>query len=341
MGYTVNTMDMKTAMQRVAFALILCLGLLLGCQETDSDAAVALLPSPTAEAPSTPLPTAAPSPTATATPSPTPTATPSPTPAGLIGGKYDVFSYEGVMEGDLSYVSDKLSIRLSTHTDNPYSRSRLVYYVADIYLQDITSFRTAAAKDFLTDSRRPMKTVAAGVNAILAANGDFSCGKKSLLMIRNGNLEQLAFSRNRETCLLYRDGTMAVFTPDTLSEADLDMDRIWQAWQFGPYLINEDGTPRTAYTTNANFGQNPRTVLGYYEPGHYCLVVVDGRKSSHSLGLTLPELSQLMVDLGCTQAFNLDGGATSQLYWQGDIFNVPSGNRNQLDILYFVEPEGE
>ena len=79
-------------------------------------------------------------------------------------------------------------------------------------------------------------------------------------------------------------------------------------------------------------------MFGYYEPGHYCFVVVEGR-TKNSEGLTFWDLAKLMVDLGCTQAFNLDGGATSVLYWDDRICNETSGERSQVDIIYLVEPE--
>ncbi len=43
-------------------------------------------------------------------------------------------------------------------------------------------------------------------------------------------------------------------------------------------------------------------------PYHYVIVVADGREEGYSEGLTLEELSQLMYDLNCIDAYNLDGG---------------------------------
>ena len=132
---------------------------------------------------------------------------------------------------------------------------------------------------------------------------------------------------------------MSVYSYDDF-DPNMDLSDVWQGWQFGPYLINEDGTPRTEFPTYQIKTNNPRTVLGYYEPGHYCFVVVDGRRSGYSQGLTLKNLAQLMVDLGCVQAYNMDGGASSQFFWNGKLFNRPSGDglRPITDIVYLVEP---
>ena len=71
-------------------------------------------------------------------------------------------------------------------------------------------------------------------------------------------------------------------------------------------------------------------------------MVVDGRQGSYSRGLTLVELSELMVSLGCTVAYNLDGGDSAQLYWQGRIYNSPSDDgRSMSDIVYLIDPQNE
>ena len=135
---------------------------------------------------------------------------------------------------------------------------------------------------------------------------------------------------------------MKVFTAE---EFDLEADffNVWQGWQFGPYLIEEDGTPRADYPNYSIRVNNPRTVLGYYEPGHYCFVIVEGRQGKYSRGLTLSTLAELMVDLGCQQAYNMDGGNSSQLYWNHKLYNKPSGSylRGLSDIIYIAEPVGD
>jgi exopolysaccharide biosynthesis protein len=61
---------------------------------------------------------------------------------------------------------------------------------------------------------------------------------------------------------------------------------------------------------------NPRTAIGIIDNLHYVFVVSDGR-TSQSAGLTLYELANIMKDLGCTTAYNLDGGGSSTMYFNG------------------------
>ena len=71
---------------------------------------------------------------------------------------------------------------------------------------------------------------------------------------------------------------------------------------------------------------NPRSVLGYYEPGHYAFLVVDGR-TKESKGVTMQELSQLCETLGFARAYNLDGGRSSVLISTQGFVNEPLSRR--------------
>ena len=114
-------------------------------------------------------------------------------------------------------------------------------------------------------------------------------------------------------------------------------DGAWQAWTFGPGLLDIDGGIITSFnSTSRIISANPRTAIGYYEPGHYCLIVVDGR--GESSGMSLSEMSRLFNELGCKAAYNLDGGNSSIMVWQDEIINNPSGGgRESSDALLIAE----
>ena len=307
-------------------------------------------PSPTSTAvaltvpPVTPAPTAEPTPSPTPAPTAVPTATPAPTPAGLCGGRYpDKFTEEEVLT-ETSYQSQDLAIFLSKVYDDSSFSSFVTYFVADIYVQDITLLRTApAGQDFTSPLAGAVKKIAQEHNALFAASGDYYAHSMQALIIRNGVSYNDRPSTRFESCVLFRDGTMAFYAPDALDVPALLAAGAWQGWTFGPSLLDEDGRPLTKMpSTYIGVNElNPRCMLGYYEPGHYCLVVADGRQPSkrYSNGLTLLELSQLAYDLGCAKAYNLDGGQSAQFYWQGEIYNHPTGGgRSISDILYFAAP---
>ena len=235
---------------------------------------------------------------------------------------------------------------------NHYKKGKLEYQLADIYVRDINCFTT----NFSLSFRRNVKTqvYASQINAIVSVNGDnFNSGKiEDGIIIRNGaqlypkdGSRQTRFSR--DLCVLYSDGTMQVY--DCVTDR-IDYDEIIgryprQAFYFGPKLLNDDGTAKTKF--NSNLGKiNPRTALGYYEPGHYALVVVLGtremidyggrnRGNGKSPGMTLIELSALCEQLEFTMAYNLDGGGSSSMVWNKTVFG--HNDRTHSDILAVVD----
>ena len=89
----------------------------------------------------------------------------------------------------------------------------------------------------------------------------------------------------------------------------------------------------------AFFGRNPRTAVGLTASGQLLLVVVDGRQSPYSVGMTLRELGQLMVDLGAREAINLDGGGSSEMFLNGLVVNRPSdGAERRVSSALVVLP---
>ena len=324
---------------------LLCLCLLTGCGlyqlHTEAPAETALPTAAVTEAPAeltaevnvtlppvtatpspTPIPTPEPTPTPTPTPEPTPT--PSPTPEGLLGGDYNGFWYgEGHIENETAYISDTVSVTMEKFTSSPLTKY-LVYYVVDIHVQDVEALRTESWDGaFGTRAKNgklwtPFLRMVENVNPITAINGDYySYNIHRGLVIRNGERYEPNPWKpwiGREILLLNRDGTMETYESDTFDADNRDLSNVWQAWEFGPSLLNEDGTAKSTFGEYYKeiLRANPRTVIGYYEPGHYCFVVIDGRKSRYSNGLTMEETAKLMESLGCKLAFNLDGGETSQ-----------------------------
>ena len=231
-----------------------------------------------------------------------------------------------------SYSSPDVSITISEKT-----MGDITYYLADIYVRDITCFQTALARNtYGSGFRDSIEDMAAMSQALLAVNGDYYGNTSEGVVIRNGVIYR-ANPTNCDVCVLYYDGTMRVMPGASFSVEEAIAQGAWQAWTFGPALLDTDGSVLTSFdSTGRIISANPRTAIGYYEPGHYCMIVVDGR--GESAGITLPELSRLFYDLGCTAAYNLDGGNSSIMVWNDEIINNPSGGgRESSDALLIAE----
>lgn len=263
-----------------------------------------------------------------------PVATPDPN--DLLKGKYaDKFATGGVVRDQNSYKSEHVSVMLEK-----VSAGNATYYVADIYVRDVTCLRTAVALEHIDYNRMPTLEMANLNGAVAAVSGDYFAFRKSgNVAVRNGRewirKEPLA----SDILVLYTDGTMEAYC----AYNDPDLDAIYargpyQIWCFGPVLLNGGQIPKSYNTTVG--GLNPRSAIGYYEPGHYCFVLVDGRQRNYSAGMTIPELSNLFYSLGCEIAFNLDGGDTAVMTFDGAIASHPEGGeaRDVSDIIYVAEP---
>ena len=201
-------------------------------------------------------------------------------------------------------------------------------------MSDVTQIRTACASgDFSRARSGQVEKIAKKADAIVAISGDYCSARAKSVIIRNGEVYKQSIG-DGDICLLLRNGEMV-----TMRSAGASMKKIlemdpWQAWEFGPALFDSKGNPITSYPGIGISVRNPRSCIGYIEPGHYCLVVVDGRQKE-SRGVTLKELALLMQSLGCKQAYNLDGGASAQFFWKDTILNHPSGGGRPIaDIIY-------
>jgi exopolysaccharide biosynthesis protein len=253
------------------------------------------------------------------------------TASGSWGAKFaGKFTDGSVEKTSASYKSANINIQI-----NKVQAGKVTYYVADIYLRDLDYFRTAFAGGSYAHGRTATVPVMAAANkAILAINGDYYGIRDLGVVIRNGELyRETVF---KDVLLMNYDGSMQTFTADAFKVGQAKANGAWQAWSFGPMLL-DGGQPMTKFNSDVP-SLNPRSAIGYFEPGHYCFVLVDGRQDGYSIGMTLTQLSQAFYDLGCKAAYNLDGGQSSVMTFMGGLANQPyRGGRQSSDIIYIAE----
>ncbi len=239
------------------------------------------------------------------------------------------FTDGAVEQTKSSYRSANISVAVEKmHKDG------VTYYVADIYLADLKHFKTAFAHGRFGSGIHDATDVIAQENsAVIAINGDYS-GNNAGPVVRNGVLYRDEVFK--DALVMYNDGSMEAFTAEEFDMDSLTDQKVWQVWTFGPMLL-DNGQPMETFNSTLN-PKNPRTAIGYYEPGHYCFVVADGRQPGYSDGLTLMEMSQMFYDMGCKAAFNLDGGQSSEMSFMGELVNQPyKGGRGTSDIVYISD----
>ncbi len=238
-------------------------------------------------------------------------------------------------EAGTTYSDDGLTVTLSQ-----YRVEDTTVYVADVVTDDSTALKTALAGNTygrnVTDTT---SSIAEENGAVLAVNGDFYGARTSGYVIRNGVLYRDT-SSGGEDLVIWADGSFSVINEDEVTAQELLDQGAVQVLSFGPALV-EDG--QTAVTAADEVGKamanNPRTAVGIVDENHYLFVVTDGR-TDESEGLTLLQLAEFMESLGVSTAYNLDGGGSSTMVFQGQLVNNPttSGNsvkeRSVSDIVY-------
>ena len=287
-----------------------------------------------------------PVPAATNAPAANATQAPATTDTGLLGGKFaDKFTTGKVEQTETSYRSANVAIEVSKVSAGTADRP-IVYYVADIYIKDLSSFRTALAYEFKDQNQGSRKNVMSTLQlseltgSLVAISGDnYTFRKEGLIAVRNGvewyNQTPLA----DDICVLYYDGTMETYRADdtrTDQIAAIYDKKPYQIWTFGPELLIDGEVPTQFYKNN----ENPLSGVGYFEPGHYCFILVDGRQSGYSWGMNYTQFAQVFKDLGCKVAYNLDGGDTAVMTFHGAWQSHPQDEkpRDTSDILYICEP---
>ncbi len=236
-----------------------------------------------------------------------------------------------------SYVSDNAAVILEFHEQENAGLS-CPYIVADVYVPDVHAIRswylgdTEASLQVLSD----ISDVCETVNAAFAVNGDFYT-LQGVSSVKNGTVINSCVSWY-DLCVLLEDGTMKTYFAEELQSQKCVEEALcgaWQAWSFGPTLLDHDGraipdfsSRATEYLTRKHY----RTAIGYYQPGHYCFVNVFGTEDIP--GVTLEELSLLFERIGCSAAYNLDGGNSAHMWFDNSEQGTPRKECKLADIIY-------
>ena len=242
----------------------------------------------------------------------------------------------GVSENTADYSSDDISVSLEEYTVDDTQ-----VYVADVTVSSAVYLKTAFAENtYGRNITAATSEMAEENDAILAINGDYYGAQETGYVIRNGVIYRDTARTATEICCIYADGTMQIKNTADVTAQELVDEGVWQVFSFGPALV-VDG--EIAVSEDEEVGKamasNPRTAIGVIDANHYVFVVSDGR-TDESEGLSLSQLAAFLKTLGVQTAYNLDGGGSSTLWYQGSVINNPttSGNtikeRSVSDIVY-------
>lgn len=242
----------------------------------------------------------------------------------------------GAVVTDNSYEDETIQITI----DTVYEYDTKIY-VADIRLSSAEYLKTALAENtYGRNIKDTTSEMAQEHNAVFAVNGDYYGFRNDGFVLRNGILYRSTARSSGEDLVIDGTGNFSIVNESYADADTLAEEGARQIFSFGPALINDgkicvdDGSE-----VNQSKSSNPRTAIGQVSELHYIVIVSDGR-TQESKGLSLLQLAQEFAARGCTTAYNLDGGGSSTLWFNGKIINNPVGGRaaaserSVSDIVY-------
>lgn len=236
--------------------------------------------------------------------------------------KADPVAYKGEAQiTDSSFEDGDISIEIKE-----YEYLDTTVYVADVRLTDISQLYSALASDtYGKNVTETVSEIAEDNDAILAINGDYYGARNAGYVLRNGTLYRESSSDDdQEDLVILEDGSFRIIREGEVDASELEEEDVLQIYSFGPALIEDY---EISVDQNDEVGKakasNPRTAICEIEPLHYLLVVSDGR-TDESEGLSLYELASFLEEFDVKTAYNLDGGGSSTMVFNGTLVNNPT-----------------
>lgn len=242
----------------------------------------------------------------------------------------------GVIVTDDLYVDEQIAVEITKHR---WDNSDV--YVADILLMSPEYLRTGLAMGaYGKNLTQTTSEMAVFYGAILAVNGDYYGSRDNGYVLRNGVVYRAVGKRDRDVLVIGGDGVFSIAKEGAVTVKALQSAGARHVLSFGPVLLNEGevAVPSRGLSSHAN-KRNPRTAIGMVEELHYVFVTVDGR-TSRSAGVTVQSLAKFLATLGVQTAYNLDGGGSAAMVFNGKVVNRPTYNgrdieeREVSDIVY-------
>lgn len=220
-----------------------------------------------------------------------------------------------------------------------------LFNVARIKIADPSQLRTEVEKPY-PKQQNLVVNMASRQNAVVAI-GDDNYKGRSAYIIRMGKVMQNSKKQTgRDMLLIDANGDFTILKNPTWDEMAAVLEGevpIINTFSFGPALVIDgelQAIPATKDYANklGNIGGiEPRCAIGQIGPLEYMMVVVDGRGQEGSDGCNGETLAQFMFEQGCVQAYNLDGGNSADMYYNGGFYSHEKKNPRSLSgVIYFA-----
>ncbi len=244
------------------------------------------------------------------------------------------------------YEDDSIRVQMETRE----GQNGLIWRIAWVEIASPTQLRTGyEGKNVKSDKTELVSVMAQKYNAVVAINGDnYSAAGEELkhsFIIRMGDVRRTKTNGKKDILIIDENGDFHTFIKSKGADTfERDTGHtIVNAFMFGPALVHEgEISTDPGYGYNPN-GHQPRAAIGQLDRLSYVLVIADNPAGADDQGVTHRELAEFMQELGCREAYNLDGGNSAVLVFNGEICNNKAGRERDItDLIYFataVSPE--
>ena len=247
--------------------------------------------------------------------------------------------------GNTTYADPTIAVKVQYGVFNRGAETGCEYWVASIKIAHPSQLRTAAANGFHSEMQMKGTAMAKRVNAVLAINGDYFCFTHHGYILRQGQLFLDDLRGDRDVLLIDEDGDFHIVRNPFTGQVGQTINgkRVVQAFFFGPVLVQNGKMVRDMdlrYDMRAE-ERRQRMCIAQVGPLEYKCICC-GPPARGNSGMNLTEFAQLVYSLGVQTAYNLDGGDSTMLIFNGQKINDPKSpdTRDIADIIYFASAFG-
>ncbi len=234
------------------------------------------------------------------------------------------------------YHDDSLDIRIET-----FRRDDTNVMAVYVTVADASQIRTGIAGNWKTKKTAPVSKTLAKYGGVLGINGDYYTYHSQGIVVRN--TERIRFNpvAGRETLIIDDKGDFTIIRPTTKEAFESFEGTVVHAFCFGPGLVvdGEAITDLSKVTMDNGKGKKTqRIAIGQTGSLSYLILTCEGPENPGSVGFDLLQMAALCKEMGCINAYNLDGGSSSTVAMQGEKINAVSSNkvRSVSDIIFFA-----
>ena len=243
---------------------------------------------------------------------------------------------EAYLPEQTGYHDDSLDVRVET-----FRRHDTTVMAVYVRLSDPSQLRTAMAAKPPSQKTMVVSSMAKKNNAVLAINGDYFSFHQNGIVVRGGKMWRNRPDGKRDILVIDENGDFTILPQCEKEDFAGYAGTVMHAFCFGPGLV-VDGKALTSLE-HADVGNAPakatqRIALG--QTGHleYLIIATEGPENKGSVGFTILQMAELCQEMGCINAYNLDGGSSSSVVLGGKKINALSTGKIRPvgDCIYFA-----